>query len=178
MLEIEMKVKVTSLGPVRRRLLEQSAVFLDKVKEHDIYYNAPHRDFAKTDEALRIRYKNSNKRDAVFTYKGPKQPNLELKAREELNISINSGDVFELILQRLGFRSVAEVDKLRENYRYQGAMVSLDSVENLGTFVEIELSSDNEMENAIERINWIAKELGIKEEPILASYLELLLAKQ
>ena len=151
---------------------------MDKVKEHDIYYNAPHRDFAKTDEALRIRYKNSSKRDAVFTYKGPKQPNLELKAREELNIPTNSGEVFELILQRLGFRKVAEVDKLRENYRYKDAMVSLDYVENLGTFVEIELSSDNEIENAIERINWIAKELDIKEEPILDSYLELLLAKQ
>ncbi len=53
MLEIELKVQVPDLVPVRERLLAIGAHMTEKTGEHDIYYNAPHRDFAVTDEALR-----------------------------------------------------------------------------------------------------------------------------
>ena len=53
MLEIELKVRVDSLDLIRQNLLARHAKFLGKQHEHDIYYNAPHRDFGSTDEALR-----------------------------------------------------------------------------------------------------------------------------
>ena len=54
-LEIEIKVKVPSLDPIRKKLLANGAELIADQVEHDLYYNAPHRDFAVTDEALRIR---------------------------------------------------------------------------------------------------------------------------
>jgi adenylate cyclase class 2 len=175
MLEIELKVMVESLDPVRRQLDKRHAEFSGKVHEHDVYYNAPDRDFAKTDEALRIRYTDDH---AVVTYKGAKLHEYGLKAREEINIVVDSGRDFEQILDRLGFVKTAEVNKWRENYRLAKAAISLDAVDELGTFVEIELIAEKEPQSAAGQIRKIAEDLGVSGEPILASYLELLLAKR
>jgi len=175
MLEIELKAAVPALEPIRTRLIEQNAEFTGKVHEHDIYYNAPHRDFGVTDEALRVRYTNSH---AVVTYKGAKIKKSGLKAREELNNAVESGEVFELMLDRLGFVKTAEVNKWRENYKLGSTSISLDSVEELGTFVEIEVIAENDSGDATAVIEAIAKEIGVEGEPILASYLELLVSKR
>ncbi len=173
MLEIELKVRVDSLDLIRQNLLARHAEFLGKQHEHDIYYNAPHRDFGSTDEALRVRYTDG---PALVTYKGKKIPELGLKAREELNTAVESGEVFEQILSRLGFTKTAEVNKWRENYRLENASFALDTVDGLGTFAEIEIMAEKNGEDATTKILKFAKEMGISGEPILASYLELLLA--
>ena len=175
MLEVELKVKVPSLDPVREQLARKQARSTGKVHEHDIYYNAPHRDFGKTDEAVRVRYTDDH---AVVTYKGPKIKKFGLKAREELNFAVESGATFETMLDRLGFTRTLEVDKWRETYRLGNASVSLDTVEGLGTFAEIEVITENENDNPTGLIEMIAKEIGVEGEPNLASYLELLLAKR
>ena len=175
MLEIELKVRISSLDPVRQRLLECNAQFCGRVHEHDVYYNSPCRDFGKTDEALRVRYTNDH---AVVTYKGAKVPATALKAREELSLGVESGEVFEEILKRLGFSKTAEVNKWRENFRLSDALISLDSVDELGTFAEIEVMAGTDAAHASARINTLSQEIGIQGEPILASYLELLLAKR
>jgi adenylate cyclase class 2 len=83
----------------------------------------------------------------------------------------------DLILSRLGFIRVAEVEKWREYYSYRGATVSLDEVKGLGSFVEIEAPGSPVQKNPEEFVREIAKELGVEGEPILSSYLELLLSK-
>ncbi len=175
MLEIELKVQVDTLDPIREQLNKRKAQFSGRIHEHDVYYNAPHRDFGTTDEALRVRYTNNH---AVITYKGAKLVKYGLKAREELNTAVESGEAFEQILVRLGFVKTAEVNKWRENYRLGTASISLDSVDELGTFVEIEVMTDLDGPDATKQINTLAKEMGIIGEPILASYLELLLSKR
>ena len=59
---------------------------------------------------------------------------------------------------------------------FRSAVVSLDTVDGLGTFAEIEVMAENEADNPTEQIERIAREIGVEGEPILASYLELLLA--
>jgi len=175
MLEIELKVRISSLEPVRRQLHRLNAQFCGRIHEHDVYYNAPHRDFAVTDEAIRVRYTNDH---AVVTYKGAKIQSFGLKAREELNTAVESGTIFELVLERLGFKKTAEVNKWRENYKVGTMAISLDSVDELGTFAEIEIMAENDDSDASAQIDRISKELGIQGEPILASYLEMLLSKR
>lgn len=175
MLEVELKVRVPGLDPVRERLLALSAEFCGKAHEHDIYYNAPHRDFGKTDEAVRVRYTNNH---AVVTYKGPKIKKYGLKAREELNFSVESGETFEKMLDRLGFTKTLEVNKWRENYRLGRASIALDQVEELGTFAEIEIITEDDRENPTPVIEKIAREIGADGTPILESYLELVLRQR
>ena len=175
MLEVELKVRIPSLDPVREQLTRKNARSHGRVHEHDIYYNAPHRDFALTDEAVRVRYTDDH---AVVTYKGPKIKKFGLKAREELNFAVESGTAFETMLLRLGFERTAEVNKWRENYTLGAASISLDTVDELGTFAEIEVIAENEDDNPTEQIGKIAKEIGVEGEPILQSYLELILSKR
>src|SRR5512137_367584 len=144
MLEVELKVRIPSLDPVREQLGRKGARSEGKVHEHDIYYNAPHRDFGQTDEAVRVRYTGDH---AVVTYKGPKIKKFGLKAREELNFAVENGRVFETMLDRLGFRKTLEVDKMRETYRVGAATISLDTVEGLGTYAEIEVITESDGEN-------------------------------
>lgn len=174
MLEVEIKARVPDLVQVRERILLGHAGTPVRVHERDIYYNAPHRDFGTTDEALRLRYAGGT---CTLTYKGKKMKEYRLKAREELNCGVESGEMMETILQRLGFVRVAEVEKWREYYSFRGATVSLDEVKGLGSFVEIEAPGSPVQNNPEEFVREIAKELGVVGEPILSSYLELLLAR-
>jgi adenylate cyclase class 2 len=171
MLEIEVKIRVDELGPVRSRLIEAGASGPERAHERDIYYNASDRDFARTDEALRIRYSGDH---CVLTYKGAKLTGYSAKAREELSTSVESGLVLEQILERLGFQRTAEVEKTREYYRFRNASVALDEVKGLGEFVEIERCTIGEGHDLQREIVEIARELGIHGEPIRSSYLELL----
>ena len=175
MLEIEIKVRVLDLNPIRERIIASGAPLLEKGDEFDAYYNSPERNFAETDEALRLRKADDY---ALLTYKGPKVGAGSFKAREELNLRVESLETMDLLLQRIGFQKTAAVKKYRESYRIGQATVTLDSVDGLGTFAEIEAAaglSQDESEKEIERI---AKEYGIIGERLTLSYLELLLDQQ
>lgn len=175
MLEIEAKIRVDDLAQVRSRLVELGARQVALLDERDVYFNAPHRDFAVTDEALRVRYMQTG---CKVTYKGPKIATYAPKAREELNVSVDSGSTFEDILRHLGFAPVAEVNKRRELFSLPGVSVALDDVARVGTFVEIEASSSLKEEDAVLRIDQVARELRISGEYLKLSYLEMLLARR
>jgi adenylate cyclase, class 2 len=173
MLEIELKVRVPDLETVRSCLGTLHARLSEKTHEHDVYYNAPHRDFSSTDEALRVRYSSGR---VVVTYKGAKRRDLAMKARDEINVTVGSGVDFERMLQVIGFTRTATVDKQREYYLYRDTVIALDEVEDLGVFVEIEGSGEGKPEAITEHIRNVAEEIGVRGEHISSSYLEMILA--
>jgi predicted adenylyl cyclase CyaB len=82
-------------------------------------------------------------------------------------------------LEALGFRPVAEVRKLRRKafvaWEGRTVEVSLDAIEGLGTFVELELmASPAEVEPAKARLASLAAKLNLVRSE-RRSYLELLL---
>ncbi|MBR1368383.1 hypothetical protein RJ53_02260 [Methanocalculus chunghsingensis] len=175
MLEIEIKVRVSDLAPIRERLRASGAELLGEGMEYDAYYQGPLRNFAETDEALRLREAGET---AVLTYKGPKVGCGTLKAREELNIRVESRETMDAILNRIGYQKTAAVQKYRESYRVGRATVTLDQVDGLGTFAEVEAAGDLTPEEAEKEIERIATEYGIIGERFCLSYLELYLEKE
>ncbi len=173
MLEIEIKVRVPSIHLIRNNIISSGGKRTEKLTEKDTYYNAPHRDFGETDEALRVREAGGK---VQVTYKGPKDTILGSKIREEINLGIESAPVFDTIITRLGFREVATVTKEREYFQLDDFSIALDEVNTLGSFVEVELITDSDPAEAAERIDRIAEKLEIKGERIVISYLELLLS--
>ncbi|WOF15603.1 class IV adenylate cyclase [Methanoplanus sp. FWC-SCC4] len=174
MLEVEAKIKVNSHLPIKELLVNKKAESLGKSVQKDMYFNAPDRDFAKTDEALRIRVTDDN---TEITYKGPKLKGSSAKAREEFNISFNDPETLEKILLRLGYRKSETVIKTREEYRFMGTTIALDDISGIGTFVEIEVVTDDN-ENALSLIEKAKNELGIIGDHITKSYLEMVLEKE
>ncbi|HUK93105.1 MAG TPA: class IV adenylate cyclase [Methanomicrobiales archaeon] len=173
MIEYEVKIRVGGLQPIRARLETLGNRPAAKLTERDSYFNAPGRDFGRTDEALRIR---STGEGTTLTYKGPKIGLAGIKAREELIVSLDPKEAMEEILLRLGFTRTAVVRKTRETYRVEGTFVALDEVKSLGSFVEIEAPPGLGEKEAVALIGRVRDELEVKGEETTLSYLEMVLA--
>jgi len=176
MYEVELKVRA-SHDPVRDRLAALDAEGVGTVTQVDTYYDAPHRDFAETDEALRIRREaHADETTTRVTYKGPLVEDAS-KTRREVETGVEDGDRLDDILGALGFTPAAVVEKERERYALDGYTVTLDTIADLGEFVEIEREAtetdlETVREGAVSRLH----DLGLDpDEQIRTSYLGLLL---
>ncbi len=179
--EVEQKFPVGGFDAVRSRLQRIHARFAAGHEETDRYFNHPSRDFRTTDEALRIRRRDETNR---VTYKGPKI-DATTKTRQELELGLPDGEETAVcwteLLERLGFRQVGRVHKRRRKFEveWQGRTVAgtLDEIDGLGSFVELELVVDSDaVDAAREAIGALASHLGLTTSE-RRSYLQLLLER-
>lgn len=176
MIEVEVKAKIRSFDEMRKRLDEINAVKVKTEHQEDRYFNSPVRDFAQTDEALRIRETKSEEKHNLFiTYKGPKI-DAKSKTREEVEMEIEDADKASKIFENLGFNEVRTVIKDREYYKYENYEISLDNVHGLEPYMEIEISleDNSDYSKAQESIFELFEKLGITDGFERTSYLELL----
>jgi len=177
MYEVEVKVRAAH-GPVRGRLADLDAEALGTVEQADTYYGHPVREFAETDEALRVRRETREGKDgtgARITYKGP-LVEAESKTREEFETAVGDGETAAAIFDRLGFDAVETVEKTRERFRVGDYTVTLDTVAGLGEFVEVETEAET-VAPAREGAFDLLGDIGLDpEDQTRTSYLGLLLA--
>ncbi|RLI79427.1 class IV adenylate cyclase [Archaeoglobales archaeon] len=168
---MEVEVKFRAYDGVESKI-KQIANFVIEKLEEDLYFNHPCKDFKKTDEALRVR---KDKEGIKITYKGAKVDK-ETKSREEIKLKVDDFGKAVKLFEKLGFRAVREVVKLRKIYRIGDAIICYDEVEGLGNFVEIEVESDaKNFDAAKQKVFEIAKQMGFDvKDSIRKSYLELL----
>jgi adenylate cyclase class 2 len=178
--EVEMKFPVADMSVLEARLDSLGATVGGQRCEVDTYYAHPCRDFAQTDEALRIRREEMTNK---LTYKGPKI-DATTKTRREIELNLAAGDAsaraWSELLDTLGFAPVGEVRKIRRKVTisWQGREVegSLDQLERLGDFAELELMAEQAgIDSAKACIESLAEQLGLSHGE-RRSYLELLLA--
>lgn len=174
MIEIEVKVR-TDHSKARIILKKIGAVKRGVESQSDVYFAAPYRDFAKTDEALRIRSLNDH---TVLTYKSPKLDDIS-KTREEFETLVEEAATIK-ILRALGFSEAGIVRKQREIFSAGEITICLDLVEGLGEFLEVEIVAENEKDLEISRAKLfeLLKQFGAGEkDSIRTSYLEMILGK-
>jgi adenylate cyclase class 2 len=172
MIEVEVKAKIKSFKEIEEKLSEINAVKSKREFQEDIYFASPIVDFAQTDEALRIRTTNN---DIFITYKGPKL-NSQAKTRKEVEMGIESAEKAKDIFEEIGFKEVRTVRKNRQYYTYENFEISLDDVEGLDPYMEIEISLEdgNDYDDAQRSIFELFEKLGITDGFERTSYLELL----
>jgi adenylate cyclase class 2 len=177
--EVELKFHVPDLPAFSRQLAGLKVTISAAQGETDLYFAHPSRDFAHTDEALRLRRKG----DANYiTFKGPKI-DATTKTRREIELPLGPGpEAFQswtALLEAVGFRPVAEVLQSRRkaavDWQGRTVEVSLDEVQDAGTFVEFELVVDQaELEAAKACIISLAQSFGLTQGE-RRSYLEMVL---
>jgi adenylate cyclase, class 2 len=178
-IEVEQKFHVADLASLEGRLTGLGLEKHEAITQVDCYFAHPARDFADTDEALRLRQVGDLN---YITYKGPKL-DATTKTRRELEIPLAPGSTMASsavsLLEALGFTKVAEVRKRRihSTLRWQNRLlsVSLDRIDELGDFVELEIvTNQDDVAAARECLASLANQLGLTDNE-RRSYLELLL---
>ena len=172
MIEVEVKAKIDSFEDMEKRLENLGAEKSKKEFQEDIYFASPIVDFAKTDEALRIRTTNNN---TFITYKGPKL-NDKAKTRKEIEMTIENAEKAKGIFEEIGFKEVRTVRKNRQYYTYENFEISLDDVEGLNPYMEIEAALDDgeDFGEAQKKIFELFEKLGVTDGFERTSYMELL----
>jgi adenylate cyclase, class 2 len=176
LIEVEVKARVNGFESLRKKLGKIGALKIKIERQEDTYFNAPHRDFAKTDEALRIRKIPDGDDSQIFiTYKGSKIDSSS-KTRQEFEVMVGDAETTGHIFESLGFRAVETVVKDREIYHLEDFVITLDNVHQVGTYMEIEkdLDEGKDFQDALDEIFKLYKLMGITEGFERRSYLELL----
>src|SRR5699024_104536 len=162
MYEVELKLRADH-DRVRKRLAAHEATSLGDVYQEDVYYDAPHRAFEETDEALRIRRESDDDDSATtrLTYKGP-LVEAASKTRIERETAVADHEAMVGILDGLGFTPAATVEKHRERFSCGEYTVALDTVTDLGEFVEVEreVAAETDIEPARDGARALLSELG------------------
>jgi len=183
--EIEAKFRVPNLSVLAGQLVcrgwSESTGSPDI--EEDQYFQGINRDFRQTGEALRVRLKNGVPR---FTYKGVATLSGQgVKVRREMELEMPEAKPSTAIgfLEALGFQRVAVVRKVRRTFSHAaswpGFILTLDEVEELGSFAEIEFLSHGDGDFAAKvakTVADIACQLGFGEVE-KRSYLRMLMEK-
>ena len=182
--EVELKYAITDVSQLLEKLEQFGLQFGDAVEELDTFYQHPAKDYAATDECLRIRHRAG---EYKITYKGQKvdgvaaEETRETKTRQEIELFLTdnakTARQWDQLLSALGFRAAAELKKARRSaglvYQEQKYELSLDHIDGLGNFIELETFADAmQLDDACRRIKSLAATLGLT-QPITTSYLEL-----
>ena len=193
LIEVEVKVQISSPDAMRRKFEENNGIYQLSLIHEDTYFNMPKglRNFKQSDEALRLRksieFNKENRKETeknfhYLTYKG-KKLDLRTKTRKEIELKIENANKMSEILKELGFQEIFTIKKQRElyeftfqNHRIDGLIDYLPILNKY--FIEVEMISDSiDNLNSYKKIIFrFLNLLGIKEEEsIIKSYLELIL---
>ena len=180
--EVEIKLKIEDKTQILTSLKQLGFEKKKLVMETDTYYTAEHHDFARLDEALRVRSienLDTGEKTAAITYKGAKMDTVSM-TRKELETEVKDATVCREILENIGFQPVPKVGKQRQYMQNGNITACVDTVTGLGEYLELEILAEKEEEReaALKELEEILQKLGYSiKDTIRKSYLSMLLAK-
>lgn len=137
-IEIEIQVNIENSKPLLD-FLKNNAQFKSEKQQTDEYFSPIHRSFVKVrpvKEWLRLR---NSKGSYSINYKNwHYDENKKSTYCDEYETKIENLDKIKKILNILNFKPLITVNKLRKTWVYNNYEINIDSVKDLGDFVEIE----------------------------------------
>jgi len=146
MREIEIKLKVSNLDVLKNKLQEAGCVLSDEISQFDTIYsnkktvtrewNVPQ----EGDLVLRIRRENEISEFNIKKQRSHELDNIEYETKVE------DPEILHKMLLLMGYTPDVEVKKVRQKGKLGEYEVCLDTVERLGTFVELEKLTDDDVD--------------------------------
>ncbi len=161
---LELKIKVKNLKEFKKKLKQIRAEYKGILNQKDIYYKT---------EACLLKLRRENKLYQLIKYnrnelKKNRWSNFEILKIKGTNMEKYFADLFEV---------ETIVEKRRYLYLFKGTRVHLDSVKNLGDFLELETLVNKGESDARKRFDEIINLLNLnKTQEIRTSYRNLMIA--
>ncbi len=173
LLEIERKRQLTGdAKELIKQLQDLGFELQSNLHEIDTYYSRPDVDFMQTVECLRIRQRDGF---AEVTYKPATTTAThtanDVIIKSETNLPIRPGDaaIAKQLLTNLGMVRLVEVNKYRRSFQssdFPQATVAIDEIKDAGTFVEVEVLSDDDT-SALAMISDIETKLDLESAKVV-----------
>ena len=176
-IEIEVKVQVKNLDLVREKI-EKISSFVKKVKQVDTYYTPTHRDFFANDPVIEFFRIRSEDDKTELAYHNRKDIGKESEYSAEYEVKFDDKNTMKEILNALNFIERFVVSKHREYYHCGDFEIVLDLVDNLGSFVEVEVKNGESGITRKDCLNFLRANEIIFEEEINYGYPELMMMKE
>jgi predicted adenylyl cyclase CyaB len=139
-LNIECKAKVESLDSYESQLIQKNPRFVGTDFQTDTYFDVP---------KGRLKLREGNIENALIFYE---RPDTEVAKKSDILLYKHKPDITLKAILELQFGIKAVVKKSRKIYFVDHVKFHFDQVENLGTFVEIEVI-DETKHFSIEEMN-------------------------
>lgn len=150
LIELEASYHVENFEEILRKIKEKNYKFGYKVQKQDTYYTDKKLEFIKTKTCLRTRKTNNEKLE--LTFKPKTTDSTEKYGKKEVNIALDVKDLEDIkfILNGLGYDEYISFTKNRTVYTKNECgfehNIMLDSIENVGNFIELEIIAHTEEE--------------------------------
>lgn len=181
-IEIEAKFPLFNREETIKILKKKGKTIEENNYQKDIYYTPIHKNFLDKrpiSEWLRIR---DTKDEKTINYKnwGNHNGNNKITCKE-IEVGIDDYNGMIEILKALDFKEIIVVEKTRNSFEFNDIIISIDRIENLGDFIELEFKT-NLFDNEDDSMNYImntVKDLNIEVgEQICAGYPQLIMEKK
>lgn len=163
---IELKARCGNPEKIRNFLLENNAKYIGEDHQIDTYYNSNHG---------RLKIRRGNIENSLVFYKRDDTPE---QKESEIILENNPSEDLEKILT-ITNQILVKVDKRREIYFIGNVKFHIDRVENLGSFMEMEVISENDSiprEELIKQFNYYKERLNIQDLDLInKSYSDMIL---
>jgi predicted adenylyl cyclase CyaB len=164
-LNLEIKIKTETHEPALNVLKELNADFVKELNQKDVYYKLP-------GALLKLRIEDDG--ESIIKYNRD-EVNPDRFSDYEVVYFKNTGT--EKFFNSI-FQVETVVEKKRLLYLYKNTRVHLDTVKDLGTFMEFETLVLKGKDDAKDRFNFLIEKFGIDtEKQIKGSYRDLRLNK-
>jgi len=162
---LEIKVKLNSLKPVRKILSENKIELVEVLNQKDIYYKVEN-------GLLKLRIENDNE-TLIFYDRNEKSAK---RWSDYFLLDLTNQNAEQFLSKFL--KKIVEVKKVRELYLYNNTRIHLDKVDKLGYFLELETRVVNGLRDAERRFKYLVDLLQLKRyNEIRDSYRNLLFEK-
>lgn len=150
---VELKAKVDDHKPLRKKLSSLGAHHIGTFRQTDRYFKVP-------EGRLKLREVEGNRTAELIYYE---RDNILGPKRDEAFIfRIQEPENLKKILKKI-LAPLTRIEKVREIYRYHGTQIHLDTVKNIGKFVEFERRTSGDSKT-VEKDQLILKKLMAKLE--------------
>ena len=130
---VELKARVDDHEVLRKKLSTLGAQYSGTFQQTDLYFRVP-------EGRLKLREVNDSNITELIYYKrediaGPKNDDAFI-------LRIQEAEELKMILKKI-LTPLKVIEKVREIYQYKGTQIHLDTVKNLGKFIEFERKTNN-----------------------------------